>query len=322
MKRLGILAMLLAFNRTAVSQQPEPATSAPATSKPAPATVPAGSPGNLVLTWSDVEKGIWQKAKPYIDLAPSEIEKQVPELDRVSWATNQDQLPTILAGTGEQCVELLKRTPNVIADEHVEMEAAHVVRRQRYTYLVLVNRSNEGSTLKEYRMDPRGKPVSESAGSMAQGFASMWMRFFPANQPQSRFRYLGTQKLDKVEALVVGFAQIPDKVKSPGEFVVKGRRISILFQGIAWIDPQSWRILRLREDLLAPRPDAELTRFTAKAGYGAVKVKKLRSPSNADVTLWLPLEADLDWTLDSQQSRERHIYSGYRLYVTKTKIVF
>jgi len=322
MNRLAILALFLTMIGVAASPQSESPATAPATSQQEPAAVPAANPGNLVLTWSEIEKNIWQKAKPYIDLAPPEIEKQVPELDHVSWAASQDELPSILAGVGAQCVNLLKRTPNVIADERVETHSAQFVRHERYNYLVLVSHTQEGSTLKEYRSDPRGTPVPESAGSAAQGFASMWTRFFPGNQSESRFRYLGTQKLEKQEVAVVAFAQIPDKVKAPAEFAVGRRRISILFQGIAWIDPQSWRVLRLREDLLAPRPDAQLTRFTARAQYGQVKLKKAQAAMQVEMTLWLPQEADLSWTLGAREEKERHVYSNYRLYATKSKIVF
>ena len=143
----------------------------------------------------------------------------------------------------------------------------------------------------------------------------MWVHLFPGNQDESRFRYLGEQQIDSRKAIVIGFAQIPDKVRFPADFHLPGRYISILYQGIAWVDANDLRIIRMREDLLAPRPDVKLTDFTAIVRFGPVTIKK------AAASLWLPQEADLKWTLDREPGREQYSYSRYRLYAVKTKIV-
>lgn len=278
---------------------------------------------DLLLTWTDVEKDIWQNAKPYMDESVRDLEKEIPELQGLTPATSQEELNSILSRVGERCLDLLRRTPNVIADEQVNTYVSHLMKReQEYSYLVIVSQTAEGSILNEYRTDARGTPVSESSAPWGLGFASMWAHFFPATQPESRFRYLGTQKIENQEVMVVAFAQIPDKVKFRAEFNVGGARISILYQGVAWIDPETKRILRMREDLLAPRPDAKLTKFTAKVRYGAVVVKNAQATIKEDANLWLPQEADLDWNLAGQVGGERHTYSNYRLYVVKSRVVF
>ena len=284
---------------------------------------PSQSADGLLPTWTDAEKRVWQSAKPYLDENIFDLEKEVPELKGLTPAASQEELNSILGGVGARCVDLLKRTPNVIADEQVSTYVSHFMSsEQEFSYLVIVNQTDQGSIVREYRTDARGTPVSEPGGSWGQGFALMWAHFFPATQPESRFRYLGTQRIDNQEVMVVAFAQIPEQVTMPAEFTVAGARISILYQGIAWIDPASKRILRMREDLLAPRPDAKLTRFTAKVRYGAVVVKKAEAAVPQDANLWLPRQADLDWNLAGQAGGERHTYSNYRLYVVKSRLVF
>jgi hypothetical protein len=93
--------------------------------------------------------------------------------------------------------------------------------------------------------------------------------------------------VDKHEAFVVAFAQIPGKVKFPAEIKVQGRNILIFRQGVAWIDADDLRIIRVREDLLAPSPETGLTNFTDTIRFGAVTVRK------ADASLWLPRDVDL-----------------------------
>jgi len=56
--------------------------------------------------------------------------------------------------------------------------------------------------------------------------------------------------MDGHATVVLGFAQIPDKVKFPGEVTFLDASLPVLFQGIAWIDESDFRIVRLRTDLL------------------------------------------------------------------------
>jgi hypothetical protein len=312
-------------SRSLVQSSPGASSSAPAqtdtnptalepgqTQDPNRPTSPSGN--DLVLTWGDVEKQIWATAKPYLDENLPQLEARIPELEGIEPAPNQDALQDILTGVGAKCVELLHGTPNVIADEQIKTYLQHVeLHKENVGYLVVVKQTPSSVMLNEYRTDKQGTPISNA--STGQGFATMWEHFFPANQAESRYRYLGKQKMDGRDAVVVAFAQIPDKVKFPAHFVVQGARIDILYQGVAWIDASDWRILRVREDLLAPRPDAKLTNFSARVEFGAVTVKK------AAAALWLPKEADLEWVLNGQSGSERHVYSNYRLYMTKSKII-
>jgi len=265
--------------------------------------------------WNDVEKSIWKNAEPYIDDSLPDLQREIPELRGLISNPTHEPLPVLLAGIGKKCVDLLERTPNVIADEKITTQFSNgATRAEKFGYLVVVNRTSNGGTLKEYRTDKHGLPVSNAAAS-GEGFASMWVHLFPANQDESRFRYLGEQQIESHKAIVIAFAQIPDKVRFPADFHLPARHISVLYQGLAWVDAKDLRIICMREDLLRPRPDVNLTDFTAVVRFGPVIVKK------AAASLWLPQEADLNWTLDRETGREKYRYSRYRLYAVKTKIV-
>ena len=41
----------------------------------------------------------------------------------------------------------------------------------------------------------------------------------------------------------------------------------------------------------------------------------------ANTSLWLPLEADISWNCNGLAVQQRHIYSDYRLYEVRTKII-
>jgi len=266
--------------------------------------------------WIENQKSFWRNAKPYLDDSLPNLEKELPELQHLQPAPNQDGLSTILAHVGHECVDLLERTPDVIAEEEVSISVdKSLIRREKFGYLVLVQRTPDGLMLQDYRTDQNGLRVSDPAVGSGEGFASMWVHLFPGNQSESQFRYLGNQEVDKHKVIVLAFAQIPDKVRFPAGFSVQGGPILVFYQGIVWIDPDNWRIIRMREDLLAPRPDVKLTHFTAVVRLGAVTVKR------AAASLWLPREADLTWNLSSEKGRQRYVYSDYRLYTVQTKII-
>jgi hypothetical protein len=273
---------------------------------------------DILLNWSDVEKDIWARAKPYLDYPLSELTEEVPELKGLDPAPSQEKLSFILGRVGDKCVNLLHRTPNVISSEEVITQIAHAKPwKQKYEYLLVSRQTPAGIVLEEYRTNKGGQGTTEqsAAGPLSQGFASMWVRLFPANRSESRFRYLGQQEMDEHKTFVLAFAQIPDLVKFPGEFLFQGTRVSILYQGIAWIDSSDFRIVHMREDLLAPRPDAYLKKFTARIRFDEVQIPKAAS------SLWLPREAVVEWDFKGQLVQQRHVYSHYRLYAVKTKII-
>jgi len=294
------------------------ATAAFAQTQEPPSKPPPQANSDLALNWTDIEKDIWARAKPYLDDTLLELQDAVPELKGLAPAASQEQLSVILTRVGDKCVDLLQRTPNVISSEEVITQAPHArLRRQEFGYLLVSRKTASGIALEEYRTDKEGREVPDQAeaGPFSQGFSSTWVRFFPGNRSESRFRYLGQQEIDKQKTFVVAFAQVPGLVKFPGFFRFRGTQISLLYQGVAWIDSLDFRILRMREDLLAPRPDAYLEKFTAQIRFGEVHISKAAS------ALWLPQEAVVEWEYRGQIAQQRHIYSHYRLYAVKTRIL-
>ena len=84
------------------------------------------------------------------------------------------------------------------------------------------------------------------------GFATSWLIFLPKNQKESRFRYLGQQKIGSHQTHVLAFAQIRgvthlDTVVGPAN-----GRCATHAQGVVWIDQSTYRVVRIQIDLLSP----------------------------------------------------------------------
>jgi hypothetical protein len=181
----------------------------------------------------------------------------------------------------------------------VESQGSRKARRRKFSYLILSYRSKDAVTLEEYRVDlqsnqpqpddalDKGTSASHHTGTgnaeaspLARGFAYMWVFFYPSNRAESTFRYLGRQKINRRNPLVVAFVQKSGFVRSPGEVRLEGKSIPILHQGVAWVDASDFRIVRLRTDLTSP--EIQLRSLTAEVQFAETQVAGVTS------SLWLP----------------------------------
>lgn len=323
----------LATGQSATSS-PQQQPSAPDPGSPAAEPAIPTQQNDLSLNWNDFDRRVWANAKTYVDIPMADVLAAVPELKGLTEEVSRPDLNSLLDSVGKSCLELLQHTPNVASREE-QITSQHTVSRisqgamvaaipeathekQTFGYLLLNRVTEDGSELREYRTDKNGRPIAYSGsktGQVTEGFASEWLRLFPGNQSQSRFRYLGRQEIDGRKTLVIAFAEIPDKVRFPTAFAFDGNRLTLLFQGIAWVDATDFRIVRIREDLLAPRPDVHLKQMTISIRFGDARIPK------AAATVWLPREADIAWEYKGTAVEQRHLYSDFRLYAVHSKIV-
>jgi predicted esterase len=271
------------------------------------------SVSDLELTQKTFDRSVWASAKPYLDDPLPQLIAGIPELRGLEAAQDQQVLAELLKKTGAKSLDLLKKMPNVISHEKVvtELGPGSQTWQQEFEYLVLRHDSNGVVTLDEYRTDK----ANSGTAPLAQGLANDWVLFHPGNLAESRFRYLGRQRMGGHSTLVVAFAQIPDNVKYPGQVNLQGTSVPVIFQGVAWIDESDFRIVRLRKDLLTPRPDIYLRSLSSDILFSQVHVSEAPEP------LWLPQEAKIKWDFKGQVVEQLHRYSGFRLYRTKSKIV-
>lgn len=278
----------------------------------------------------------------------AELQETVPDLKHFEVAQDQSQLPALLEKIGAKTVEIVRKTPDLISDEAVVSERGLVKTRQNFSYLVLAHA--EGSNLSvfdEYRVDlksgdklqtedlrqaatanslrpssspPEPPPANRhlpksGARPITEGFVNEWLYFYPLNQRESQFRYLGQQKIDGHLTLVVAFAQKPASVPIPVIFRFEGQTFPIFMQGIAWVDASDFRIVRLRTDLLSLPSGALLRGLTADIQFSEVRIAELAVP------LWLPHAVQVHSNVGGLNLRESHKYSNYRLFRARSKVL-
>ena len=90
--------------------------------------------------------------------------------------------------------------------------------------------------------------------------------------------------------------------------------MDVLTQGILWVDKNSFQIIRMRSDLLAPNNEIRLDQLTTEVAFGEVQLQDVPNP------LWLPTDVDVSMEIDKQKFRNLHHYTDYRKYRVAVKV--
>ena len=272
---------------------------------------------SLSLAMADREMEIYALARTVIDMTSDELLRAFPdEVSDLEFSDSQEELPVLLRDVGDRVESLARDIPNTASREQVRRELLREnlkvddASTQTYNYLVLPGMSG---LWEEIRTDSKGHPVAvgntQDSYFMTSGFAGVALFFHPGSQAQSRFRLLGRQR-SKPNAYVIAFAQRPEKAQPTGRlktpYMLAPARL--MFQGLAWVDPRSHQILRMRTDLLAPRRDVMLARQTTEIWFSEVHFS-----SNPRV-FWLPHEVLVTVEWNGQIYRNRHRYSDYLVF--------
>ena len=148
---------------------------------------------------------------------------------------------------------------------------------------------------------------------VTSGFASASLLFYPEYQAGATFRYLGQQSSNGRMCHVVAFAQTPAKAQMVERFNTDDGSVLVLFQGLAWIGADNFKIMRLRTDLLQPQTKIRLQRQTTEITYDPVQFKQVAS------ALWLPSEVAVTLQWAGKTFHNEHKYSDFRLFNTQTQ---
>jgi hypothetical protein len=261
--------------------------------------------------------------KTFLDMKPAELAKQVPELKHLDSAKSQDMLPLILQRVGAGVADFFDNFSNTTCTEHVmsivdtplQTLAEHY--DAKFNYVALAKPGAGKARLQEFRTDSKGKLVQlQSQDALVTiGFVGMTEHFHPDYQPDSRFGYLGREVVEGQNTYVVAFAQRPEVARHTGGVEFNHETAVVFLQGVAWIDPANFRILRLRTDIQQPELHVGLQRETTEVDYSEVAFKQ------GGKTLWLPHDVTVSGQLNRYRFHNRHTYSDYRLFIVQTGVV-
>jgi hypothetical protein len=259
-----------------------------------------------------------------VDLAPKKILQYYPELKGFLPAASPDELTSLLAKVGANEDLFLDKIPNLSSQEDVTQEKLDShgwvqglpVFTGHYNYVIRAHTFGDGIRFNEGRTDANWRSIDPPVASgftLAQGFALFPLHFHPFHQTQARYRYLGRQVLDTRNDYVVAFAQETEKSQLSGVVTVNGVDFPVAYQGIAWIEPDNFQIVRMRIDLLKPRP--EVGSQVTDIQLSEIHLPLVTKP------LWLPRDVVVTRPSKDSALREKHQFSDYRVFTHEAKTV-
>jgi len=265
----------------------------------------------IEVTYADVKKRAnGEETIDYLRHPPGDLKGLEP-------AQDQAPLPAILSAVGKNVEEYFRNFPNTSSLEQVRQEklrhrgTVSESRDQKFHYLCFTPSEAGVPGFAEYRLNvaDQGWADSPRDGFMLTiGFASGSILFHPSYQPGTSFRYLGRQKLEGRDTLVIAFAQIPSKARSFGEFKWADRGSPVFSQGLAWVDAQTYQVLRMRTDLLAPLPEVRLKKQTTEIEFAEVRFNRLAQG------FWLPRDVTVTVDWNGRLLRNMHQYSDFKVF--------
>jgi hypothetical protein len=281
--------------------------------RPADLSTPAAVPPDL---------RIYLNAKSVVNESPSQIIARIPELKDIAFVSSQEELGPLLQKIGENIQALFQDFPNTGSVEDVRFQRSSTITRtsqeihQKYLYLLSLKIDARQLRMDEYRTDSKGRPLilpeSRRGFMLTSGYVTQALVFHPLEQPGCLFRLLGrTQK--KPEYLLVAYAQRPEIPQFHGILSIGGASIVLLHQGVAWIDPETYRVIRLWTDLLVPRGDFGVSSHTTDTLFQEVRFDDIDHP------FWLPRQVEVKVKWGGDIYSNRHLYSDYKVFSVDAK---
>jgi hypothetical protein len=279
------------------------------------------------------------EAEPILNNAAEALIAMVPrvpnliakeELTQVNiqlpYQPNTGTLTTNVGSTrrGMPQISATSSTSSAVQGEELDKVLENMLEQpqQRITFSYRIRAAQDptyGPVLEEYRTNAKDQTVNPndfSAGNpKSVGYGNTWMMFVPTNLQESRFRYLGHQKIEHHDTLVIAFAQDPDHATMRSAVGIGADACRHFIQGILWIDQSNFEIVRLETDLLSPLPGVHLTRLRSELHFSEVKIP------TRNLILWMPSDVKISWQGKDAAGIELHHYSNYRLFAATSRII-
>jgi hypothetical protein len=227
-------------------------------------------------------------------------------------------LPSLLDRTGHQVESFWNYFPAVTCTEQLRQvklgDSGKVLfeRRSAYDYLVLLDAAGSGISVDESRVEKNEKGSKGSASLLLTGgFAILSFVLHPIYQHSYEFQEAGDEMLDGRRTIRLEFRAI-DGERSPSVLRLRGRDYPLEWKGTAWIDADSFAVVRIRAELGTSMEEIGLLRLNADVTYSSVHFA-------GDTSWWLPARAVIEAATRRQHWRNEHVFTEYRRFNVETE---
>jgi len=243
---------------------------------------------------------------------PADIDDEVPPVEPGKVC----KVDEVLQKAGKRVQEFMKNVDRYTATEvltHQSIDkwglgASPEIRK--FSYVASFEELRPGYfNVTEYRTGVRS--LTELPGGIAtNGLPAMALIFHPSETENFEITCEGLGRWSGGLAWQMHFRQRPDKPNTMRAYKIgeDGPTYPVALRGRAWIAADSYQIVRMETDLVAPLPEIRLVADHTTVEYGPVRFR------NRNVEMWLPQSAELysDWK--GKRMHRRLSFSNYLLF--------
>lgn len=295
--------------------------------------VEAGAPGFLVVRQSfevkpdQSQQSIALIMKPEPSSNATSNTNAQPALSPNSWLppSVDDSVPAVESGAPCSLSKVLqgagKRMEQFVGDldkfsaaervEHCEVNARgqrHAPEIRSFEYLVSLSTNKNGSFQMEESRDGNSSIALFPAGIATVGVPGLALIFHPQMVSDFNFACEGLGKREGRPAWQIRFEQKPDRPPRMCSYVIGGVHYPVSLKGRAWIDAETYQVLRIESELAKPIKEIQLTQERLLIDYASVRFHA------QDQQLWLPKDADFYVEIHGRRFYRRHTFSKFKVF--------
>jgi tetratricopeptide (TPR) repeat protein len=298
--------------------QPEPASLAAMADRPGGVTGPAAEAAtvNAGATESAVNAAAVSLPLPSSWLPPGVDDKVPPVVPGAVCVLND-----LLQQAGKRIEEFVSNVDRYTATESLVHQSvnkwglAAESEARKFGYVAEISEVKPGYfNVEEYR-SIGGFPGEFPGGVETRGLPALALIFHPDNAGNFDMTCEGLAQRSGGLAWQVHFRQRPDRPNTMKRYRVgaEGQSYPVAIKGRAWIAADTYQIVRLETDLIAPMQMIHLAADRAVVEYGPVHF------GQRQLDMWLPQNADVYFDWQGHRVHRRHSFSEYMLFSVDDK---
>jgi hypothetical protein len=247
---------------------------------------------------------------------PPDVDEKVPPVQETACSVDE-----VIQKAEERVLEFVNNVDRFTATESLTHQSinkhgqASAPVGRRFDYVVSIHEVRQGHlAVTEYRNG--GLALNEFPGGIVtNGLPALVLIFHPYYAPSYEMTCEGLARSNDQLVWQVHFRQRPEKPNELKTYQsgIYGAPYSVGLKGRVWISPDSYQIVRMETDLVAPAPQIHLLAEHTAIEYGPVKFR------DGGVNLWLPQSAEVYFVWRGQQVHRRHSFDHYMLFVVDDK---
>lgn len=244
---------------------------------------------------------------------PDNVDDAVPPLEPGVSCPLVDVLKKVSANVSElpELVDRYAATEVVLHEELNNGGYAEHVENLSFNYLASIreikNKFGEFLDVQEYRNGSTGNDMFPNQMA-STGLPSVVLIFHPWLISDFDMTCEGLSRASTGFAWQIHFSQKKDKESRIRQYRIGGHVYRVALKGRAWIDANTFQVVRLETDLREPRADLRLISEHLVMEYGAVHFKSRKE------VLWLPASADYYALFRGHRVHRRHAFADYILF--------